>query len=232
MAEDKQTEHFRSLEALITKSDESALVENPWYMLVALVYTVKRKYADLVALSKYVLYRDPSLSVDEKRRILRRIREALYKNGVLYGNPVMINAMLELRKGLDAELFEDTAYRDHKKPLEDLETNGYDVFKRTYGDTTDEVVGLLKNVHPDYPYSALTLIFGPVLGFYDILNPAETSLTMVAALIAFDLPLQAKWHLNGAYRNGATKEEVLSARALIIEVLGANDADIPSLDIA
>lgn len=53
-----------------------------------------------------------------------------------------------------------------------------------------------------------TLIYGPVYAASEVLPDLETSLAMIAALIAIEAPLQTKWHIAGALRHGATQDEV------------------------
>lgn len=49
-------------------------------------------------------------------------------------------------------------------------------------------------------------------------SPAETSFAMIAALIAINTPRQIEWHLEGAIRNGATREEVRAVRAIAMQI--------------
>ena len=46
----------------------------------------------------------------------------------------------------------------------------------------------------------------------------ETSFAMISALIAIDTPRQIVWHLEGAIRNGATREEVRAVRAIAMRI--------------
>jgi alkylhydroperoxidase/carboxymuconolactone decarboxylase family protein YurZ len=46
----------------------------------------------------------------------------------------------------------------------------------------------------------------------------ESSFATIAALIVIDAPQQLRWHLAGAIRNGATREEVKAVRAIAIEI--------------
>lgn len=65
-------------------------------------------------------------------------------------------------------------------------------------------------------------------------SPVETSYAMIAALIAIDTPRQIEWHLGGAIRNGATREEVRAVRAIAMRIAKAAGIvwthDIPDLD--
>ena len=53
-----------------------------------------------------------------------------------------------------------------------------------------------------------TLIYGPIYAPPEVLPDVETSLAMIAALVAIEAPLQTKWHVAGALRHGATQDEV------------------------
>ena len=49
----------------------------------------------------------------------------------------------------------------------------------------------------------------------------ETSFAMISALIAIDTPRQIGWHLEGAIRNGATKDEVRAVRTIAMRIATA-----------
>lgn len=114
------------------------------------------------------------------------------------------------------------------------------LWRSVYGDTSDGVQKLLDNIYPDmgrllmvlvlpeFPaegnsliitgYFSITIGYGLVYGYTDVLSALETSYTLVAALIAGDTPQQIFWHLNGARRGGATLDEVKAVRQISIEV--------------
>ena len=62
----------------------------------------------------------------------------------------------------------------------------------------------------------------------------ETSFAMISALIAIDAPRQIEWHLEGALRNGATREEVKAVREMAIQISKVAGVvwkqDIPNLN--
>lgn len=80
----------------------------------------------------------------------------------------------------------------------------------------------------------ITMGYGYVYAFMGATSPAETSFAMIAALIAIDTPRQIAWHLQGALRNGATRDQVRAVREMAIRISEAagitwKDA-IPDLD--
>jgi alkylhydroperoxidase/carboxymuconolactone decarboxylase family protein YurZ len=65
----------------------------------------------------------------------------------------------------------------------------------------------------------MTLVYGPIYAFSEILPDVETSFAMIAALIAIEAPLQVRWHVDGALRHGATQEEIDAVREIAESVL-------------
>jgi hypothetical protein len=60
--------------------------------------------------------------------------------------------------------------------------------------------------------------YGTVYSFTEIVTAIETSYTLIASLIAVDVPRQIGWHLAGARRIGATVEEVRAVRKMAMVV--------------
>jgi alkylhydroperoxidase/carboxymuconolactone decarboxylase family protein YurZ len=89
------------------------------------------------------------------------------------------------------------------------------------------------SAYPDMGYFSKTIAYGFTYGLTRHTTDLEFSYTMLASLIAIDAPLQIRWHLDGALRNGASEEQVRSIRSMAIEVakmagvLSGND--IPDL---
>ncbi|KAI5787438.1 AhpD-like protein [Pyronema domesticum] len=134
-----------------------------------------------------------------------KYREALYKTAVLYGAPRMINSLLAC--GPTTGEAKKTR-RNPRESVEELERRGVELFNSTYGETAKVTRERLSTIHPDFDYMMMTLVYGPIYGFDDVLGEMETSFAMIAALIGADAPLQTSWHVAGAMRHGATKEEV------------------------
>ncbi len=83
-------------------------------------------------------------------------------------------------------------------------------------------------------FFSTTFAYGYTYSFFNAVSPAETSFTMVAALIANDTPRQVDWHLQGSVRNGATLDEVRAVRQIAIEVAKASGVkwknDVPDIN--
>lgn len=104
-----------------------------------------------------------------------------------------------------------------------------------YGETADSVQGLLDTIHPDMGtqhqakvnisrgsdihmsnigWFSNTIGYGVTYGYTAITSALETSIALVAALIAADTPRQIGWHMANARRLGATYEDAVAIREI------------------
>ncbi|KAK0452750.1 uncharacterized protein EV420DRAFT_1482057 [Desarmillaria tabescens] len=153
MADIATREFLAHLEALYPKQDEGGCHNLP------------------EAVPEVFKYALEGLKTHEERLLLaRKLRDALYKSGMLSGFPSCIPQYLANCVMLNLSEFFST-----------------------------------------------TFAYGHTYSFFDVVSPAETSFTMVAALIANDTPRQVDWHLRGSVRNGATLDEVKAVRQIATE---------------
>jgi alkylhydroperoxidase/carboxymuconolactone decarboxylase family protein YurZ len=124
-------------------------------------------------------------------------------------------------------------FRDTKLSLHEYEQIGETMFTKVYGSAATEIQSLLDTAYPDMGYFSKTIGYGFTYGLTRHISDVEFSYVMLASLIAIDAPLQIRWHLDGARRNGASEEQVRAVRHMAIEisksagVLSGND--IPDL---
>jgi alkylhydroperoxidase/carboxymuconolactone decarboxylase family protein YurZ len=107
------------------------------------------------------------------------------------------------------------------------------MFSKVYGSTAGEIQALLDNIYPDMGYFSKAIGYGFTYSLSSHTTDLEFSYIMLASLIAIDAPLQIKWHLDGALRNGASREQVRAIRSMAIEVAKIagvlSDNDIPDV---
>jgi len=165
--------------------------------------------------------------------IARKIRDGLLKSALIAGFPKVINSLIKLKDVTPPELLDTDLQRDVKLSLTDYEKTGEAMFARFYGPTASNTQVLLDSAYPDLGYFSKVIGYGFIYGFLDYINDVETSYVLLASLVALDAPLQIRWHLDGARRNGATNDQVRAVRSMAIKiaeyagVLGENE--IPDL---
>ncbi|KAF5330746.1 hypothetical protein D9619_006063 [Psilocybe cf. subviscida] len=200
----------------------SSFFRNPWYIVAAVAFSasnkpelVPRVFAhaldDLKSLS-------PAAKPEDEMLLARKMREALFKSGLISGYPKAINSLRALSEIMPEDLREKELLRDPNASLAEYGRTGQTLFDSFYGDKSDSVKQLLISIYPDMEWFSTTIGYGVVYGNTSILSALETSYTLVAALIAGDTPQQIAWHLDSAQRGGATLDEVRAVRYISLEV--------------
>ncbi|TFK73729.1 hypothetical protein BDN72DRAFT_790371 [Pluteus cervinus] len=214
MAEVATTEFLAQLEALYPEPAEGAL--SAWAFVAATAFSASNLPEAVPLVFRYAIR---NLKTDgERLLVVRKIKDALFKSGLLSGFPKAINALAQLHTVVPETLRDIVPLRDVSLALDDLETAGQAFFSGTYGETADSVQNFLKEIYPDLERFSTVFGYGYTYSFTEVLSAVETSFTMIAALIASDVPRQISWHLQGALRNGASKEEVRAVRQIAVEV--------------
>ncbi|EFI28454.1 hypothetical protein CC1G_13987 [Coprinopsis cinerea okayama7 len=200
-----------------------SLLSSPWYILAAVAFSASNKPDAVPRVFEHALNQFPthegSSHAEDRRQLARKLREALFKSGLISGYPRAINSLRALHEAMPDDLKDTELQRDPNLPLSEYQQKGQVYWDSVYGETAPAVQGLLDAIYPDMGWFSKTIGYGLVYNARpDILSPLETSFTLVAALIAGDTPQQIAWHLKGALRCGASVEEIHAARKIAIEV--------------
>ncbi|TFK25812.1 hypothetical protein FA15DRAFT_668140 [Coprinopsis marcescibilis] len=208
----------------VTPGSSSAL-STPWYIIAAVSFSASNKPEAVPRVFEHVMQQfsldpgSPASNVEEQRLLARKLREALFKSGLISGYPKAINSLRALHEVMPDELKETEILRDVNTSLSEYQKKGTVLWDSVYGETADSVQELLNSIYPDMGWFSKTIGYGLTYSPRpDILSQLETSFTLVAALIAGDTPQQIAWHLKGAHRCGATPDEVQAARNIAVEV--------------
>ncbi|KAG5723955.1 hypothetical protein E4T56_gene9734 [Termitomyces sp. T112] len=193
---------------------------NPWYIITSVAFCASNRVEEVPRVFKYALkdLQAENDKLDDHRLLARKVRDALFKAGMVAGYARTINSLVALHEVMPEELRDTKTLRRTDIPIEFYEKTGGALFRSIYGETTESVQGLLDTIYPDMGWFSNTIGYGMTYGFTDILSPLETSYILVAALIASDSPRQIQWHLDGARRRGATIEEARTVRTMSMEV--------------
>jgi len=200
--------------------DARSALRNPWFIVAAVAFSASNRSEGVPRVFEQAL-QDLKMGGSDKSEELmlaKRMREALFKSGLISGYPKAINSLKALHEVMPNELQDKELLRDPQASLADYEMSGQKLWQSVYGEKADSVQALLNAIYPDMGWFSKTIGYGLTYGHPEILSPLETSYTLVAALIAGDTPQQITWHLDGAQRSGATLEEVQAVREISIEV--------------
>ncbi|KAH7920912.1 hypothetical protein BV22DRAFT_1039276 [Leucogyrophana mollusca] len=215
--------------------EKPSYTQNPWYAVAAIAFSASNR-PDAVPLVLQYAFKDlDTLSAPDEDYmfVARKIRDAIFKSGMISGFPKAINALAALHV-VTPEKYRDTGpLRDTTLSNAEVARQGQEFFDQTYGETASTVQPFLRAIYPDLEFYVTSFAYGYGYAFMKVTSPMETSFAMISALIATDTPRQIEWHLSGAVRNGATVGEVKAVRAISIEIAKAAGIvwkhDIPDL---
>ncbi|KAF8888062.1 hypothetical protein BD779DRAFT_475657 [Infundibulicybe gibba] len=190
MSELASPEFLSRMEALYPKEGEQA---GTWAPIVATAFSASNAPEAVPLVFQHAVRGLESR--DERLLLVRKMKDAVFKSGMLSGYPKAINALIHLNTVLPDDLRDAAPLRDLSLTTSDLNRIGQEHFSRTYGDTTETVQSLLREIYPDLglaveEHFSTTFAYGYTYGFSQVLSAAETSFAMVAALIATDTPRQ------------------------------------------
>jgi len=138
-----------------------------------------------------------------------RLAEGLLQTYLFAGYPRSINGLVLLRNVLETRSIELTWDPDalEEPDQETAERQGERLFERVYGERADEIKARIVRAHPLMARWMIREGYGRVLSMPG-LTEAERELAALASLVALGVTPQAKAHIWGAFRLGATKEAI------------------------
>ncbi|KAL5528848.1 hypothetical protein ACEPAG_4822 [Sanghuangporus baumii] len=196
-------------------------IDNPWYIITAVVFSASNRPDAIPRVFEFVISELGTLSAtkDDKLRLVVRMREALFKAGMISGYSRAISSLVALYEATPQELRDTKLIREvDNDKVSDLIARGDELFTAMYGDTAAQVQSLLESIHPDMGWFSKNIAYGHVYNGLKVLGQRDTSYAIVAALIAMDTPRQIGWHLANCRRGGASYDEVCAVRDIAIQV--------------
>jgi alkylhydroperoxidase/carboxymuconolactone decarboxylase family protein YurZ len=216
-------------ELLATLKTYPHLPANSWYFISATTLSTLNLPHEIPKVFKYALEHSLEATHAEKLTIARRTREALVKSAAIIGLPKTINALFALKEVTPTNLRDEPLGYSPSGRTVDLYTTpsstilkrGQKFFDQVYGKVTDRVMGQMDRSGTEDLGLLARIEYGYILSPTGVLNAAETSYVVLAALVPQDVNPQLKGHLVGAVNNGATREEVNAVRGLVVRICEA-----------
>jgi len=208
-----------ALTCTLKSGDSSSVLRNPWFIVASVAFSASNRPEAVPFVFEQALRDLKSRGSDKSEELMlaRKMREALFRSGLISGYPKVINSLKALHEVMPIELQDKEVHRNTQSSSA-YEASGQKLWQSVYGEKADHVQALLNEIYPDMGWFSKTIGYGLIYAPTEILSPLENSYTLIAALIAGDTPQQIIWHLDGARRAGATLEEVQAVRDISIEV--------------
>jgi len=166
-----------------------------------------------------------------RRKIVRRMKEALVKSAILSGVPRAIQSSIALKDALELGDKDNSCVREGLDFGEESARRGYDGRYKVYRDPSPfgpEVVEAMKDIE----WISLHVTYGTFLAPCAELTPAapltfaESEIITLACLLSQRAYHETTWHLTGCLRNGLTPDEVESVQSAIEMVAAECGVDV------
>ncbi|KAG1787472.1 uncharacterized protein HD556DRAFT_1448663 [Suillus plorans] len=213
------TEFLNELRSLYPA--QAKYVDSGWYIAAAVAFSSSNRPEAVSCVFRHALEdleKLPDTSDEDRRLLVRKMREGIFKSALLSGFPKVIYALISLYEATPEEFRDTEPMRDFTRSKEEVAASGQGYFDSQYGDTAAEIQLLLRSIYPDLEHVITTLGYGYVYSFLEVISSKETSFAIISALIATDMLSPVERQLTGAVRNGATVEEVRGVREIALRI--------------
>lgn len=172
------------------------LPKDSWYFIAAVTLAVLNRPDEIPAIYRYAAQHVTRHDdIGDELRILRRIREALLKTSAVAGAPKVINACVALKEGAPKHLQErdiDKSTTGRRADINELPSTqvlqrGQAFFDKIYGKISGRVTKMMKDSGTEDLDIIAKLSYAFVLSNTTVLDQAETSYVLIAALIPQDV---------------------------------------------
>ncbi|EMD85480.1 hypothetical protein COCC4DRAFT_56882 [Bipolaris maydis ATCC 48331] len=199
--------------AIEEKFPAKTLGEDKWYLLALanIVSGGQPNFAPL--LYKHVIVRPEFQSAEERQKLLRRMREVLFKLVIIVGVCKPLEAVFDLDAAVERD--EDRVLTGTRQDWQCDEANlqrGEAWLSRLYKHNLQGVINNTFEGNKDFDWLTKNITYGLFLSDRNVLNDVETEMTVVTGIVMQNLPRESAWHMRGLRRIGVAKEDVEAIR--------------------
>ncbi|EMD88508.1 hypothetical protein COCC4DRAFT_208575 [Bipolaris maydis ATCC 48331] len=230
----------RTLEEIINEFRDREKSKNittaVWYIVAAAALASSGAGPDVVQLYQAAT---KQINLDDQKIVQRRIKEAILKTSALYGVPRSLQALLPLFNSLKDEEIDHYGPRWEAMQADAQSRTIYEKTRyekaRRYFDTVWTPAGAQANrdknfkYHPDLYLLNTQLVYEHYFSEDAILNPVETQMGNIAALICCNCPVQAMWHTRGLINHGGTINQAEFSHELAVAIATLYECKIGNL---
>ncbi|KAK7408049.1 hypothetical protein QQX98_009764 [Neonectria punicea] len=215
-------EYITSLHSQSTGTD----LEDTWYCIAACSFAASNRgqYVADVFAQTISSRRDDHVY---HRHVLKRIKEALLKTGIIYGIPRVINAFRALVKAIPSpESSETSSTRAHIAVPAETDARGLEYMRNIFRADLDPFLGAMDTYWPDLRTLVVTYIYGYYQSDTSVLDAITTSQLNIATLVPMDVAAEVAWHMRGTIRNGGTEGQLKAAYDIALRVCEICDVNL------
>ncbi|KAF2257360.1 hypothetical protein BU26DRAFT_527405 [Trematosphaeria pertusa] len=182
-----------------------------WYLTATAALIASGRPGLVGPLYSYLISTPSYRTSADRRRLVRRMREAMIKC-------IILNVRDQ----------DHTFTRKNWKADEANHERGLAVLETLYRDDNAKIWASL-GAHEDIPWISTDISYGLFLADHSVLDIAESELVILPAIMCQNLAPSTKWHLRGCLRVGLTREEVESIQQCVERIAAACGKELKGL---
>ncbi|KAG9203825.1 hypothetical protein G6514_002443 [Epicoccum nigrum] len=201
--EEEALDLFKAVEELFPSK---SLGDDRWYILTlaAMVGGGQPGFAPL--LYKELIKRPENQTPEQRKALMRRIRETLFKLIVIIGVCKPLEAIFDIDAITRPEDKDYTFSREGWQCDEANAKRGWEWQSRLYQNNQGAIDNVLASQR-DFDWTSKQITYGLYLSDHSILNDVETEITVLSGIMIQNLPRETAWHLRGTRRIGVSSED-------------------------
>lgn len=183
------------------------LASDCWYILVIACLAASSDPEAAGALYHHLVSKPQYQTSEERRALVRRLREALVKSVCLVGVCKPIEAVLAISRVERPEDKDTSCSREGWQADETNHERAQAWFRQIYTRNAGDTIGLF-DAHKDFAWISSEITYGLFLSDRQVLNDTETQLVVLPAIMSQNLKTETHWHIRGTRRIGVSKDDV------------------------
>ncbi|KAJ5950274.1 uncharacterized protein N7479_008687 [Penicillium vulpinum] len=220
---------FATIEA---KFEASNIASEKWYLtaLSAIATTLESHLCGQLYL--YLTSQHAYSTTTARRKLIRCMREALFKDIALLGLPKPTEALIGITNVMSEEDTESSFTREGWQCDGANHARGMGWLNSIYAHNTNMLFELFKN-HRDFGFWLIDITYGLLLSDRQVLDDVDTEMVVLPAVMGQNMPWMTYWHIRGTRRLGISKEDVqmvMECVHLVVEACGVTLKQVPSVD--
>ncbi|KAG1857357.1 AhpD-like protein [Suillus subalutaceus] len=219
MADIATPEFLKELQSLYPAT--AKYVDGDWFLAAGVAFSSSNCPEAVPRVLRYALDDLDKLSVtsyEDRKLLVRKMRDGIFKSGMLSGCPKAINALVSLYEATPEDLRDTEPLRDSTRSNEEDAAVGQAYFNSTFGDPATKIQSVLRSIYPDLEHFTMSIGCGYVDSFTEVISIKETTFATISAMIANATLSRLEWHLTRAVDHGATVEEVRAVREIALRI--------------
>lgn len=158
-------------------------------------------------LYKYLISKPQYSTPDQRKALIRRLREALVKLVSVVGVPKPLEATFSIAD-IERDVDKDYSFsREHWSSGEVNQQKGMDWLKQIYRHNDASTMEKMA-AHKDLRWLSIEITYGLYLSDHSILDGVDTELVVLSGIMIQNLSRETGWHLRGIRRLGVGSDDV------------------------